>query len=171
MPRSSRRRNAKALLIRPATPDNVPSIRALEQQAEGAAHWAEREYDALFAPEAPSRIALVALDEDGSGAGPIHGFVIAQCALDDWEIENVVVSHSQRRLGIGTTLIQQLLVRARNQGATSVLLEVRESNLAARRLYERLGFSEEGRRKRYYKEPTEDALMLKFSLHFGEKVP
>ncbi len=51
------------VLIRPATPDDVPAIRALEQQAETAAHWAEREYDALFAAGAPPRIALVAIAE------------------------------------------------------------------------------------------------------------
>jgi [ribosomal protein S18]-alanine N-acetyltransferase len=70
------------------------------------------------------------------------------------------VARDQQGLGIGTTLIQQLLLQARNQGATSVLLEVRESNLDARRLYKKLGFSEQGRRKKYYRDPTEDALVL-----------
>jgi [ribosomal protein S18]-alanine N-acetyltransferase len=149
------------VLIRPANDDDVPSIRALELQAENAAHWAEREYEALFAPDAPARIALVAYDEAGSGVVPIHGFLIAQCALGGWEIENVVVTPARRRCGIGTSLIQQLLLRARKQGATSVLLEVRESNRAARRLYEKIGFSEQGRRRDYYKEPLEDALVLR----------
>jgi [ribosomal protein S18]-alanine N-acetyltransferase len=156
-----RRRNSRAVLIRPANDDDVPSIRALELQAENAAHWAEREYEALFAPDAPARIALVAYDEAGSGVVPIHGFLIAQCALGGWEIENVVVTPARRRCGIGTSLIQQLLLRARKQGATSVLLEVRESNRAARRLYEKIGFSEQGRRRDYYKEPLEDALVLR----------
>ena len=160
MPNSSQRRNIKAVLIRPATPDDLTSIRALEQQAESAAHWSEREYGALFAPDAPARIALVAQDEAGSGVAPIHGFVIARCTLDDWEIENVVVARAQRQLGVGTNLIQHLLSRAREEGATSVLLEVRESNLAARRLYGNVGFSEQGRRKKYYSEPTEDAIVL-----------
>ena len=135
-------------------------MRALEQQTESAAHWSEREYDALFAPDSPARIALLAADDVRSDVVRIHGFVIARCALSDWEIENVVVALAERRRGVGTKLIQQLLLRARNQGATSVLLEVRESNLVARRLYEKLGFSEQGSRKTYYKEPTEDALVL-----------
>lgn len=149
------------MLIRAATPGDIPSIRALEQQDENAAHWTDREYEALFAPDAPARIALVAYGEVGSGVVPIHGFIIAHCALGDWEIENVVVAPARRRRGVATNLIQQLLLRARNQGATSVLLEVRESNLAARRLYEKLGFSEQGRRKNYYKQPPEDAHVLK----------
>jgi predicted N-acetyltransferase YhbS len=73
------------VLIRPATPDDVPSMRALEQQIETAAHWAEREYDALFAAEAPPRIALVATSE--ADAGRVVGFVIARCATAEWEIE------------------------------------------------------------------------------------
>ena len=150
------------VLIRPATADDVPLMRALEQQAEGAAHWAEREYDALFAPDAPPRIALVAVSE--SGATQLYGFVIARCAVDDWEIENVVVAREHRRLGIATKLMRELLTQAHVGGATSVLLEVRESNLAARRLYEKLGFSQQGRRSNYYREPTEDALLLRISI-------
>ncbi len=157
------------MLIRIAIPDDVPSIRALEQQADTAAHWAEREYDALFAPDAPTRIALVAGNE--SAATDIRGFVIARCTPDDWEIENVVVVQERQRSGIGTKLVQDVLLRAEARGATSVLLEVRESNLAARRLYEKLGFSEKGRRSNYYREPQEDALLLQIFLAAGPKVP
>ena len=156
------------MLIRPAIPDDIPSIRALEQQAGTAAHWAGREYDALFAAEAPARIALVAVDEL---AARIHGFVIARCALDEWEIENVVVAREDRRLGIGAELIRALLLRAETAHATSVLLEVRESNVAARRLYEKLGFSETARRSNYYRDPPEDALLLEISLPTRQKVP
>ncbi len=150
------------VLIRSATADDVPLMRTLEQQSEGAAHWAEREYDALFAPDAPPRIALVATNE--SGATQLYGFVIARCAIDDWEIENVVVAREHRRLDIGTKLMGELLTQAHVGGATSVLLEVRESNLAARRLYEKLGFSQQGLRADYYSEPTEDALLLQISI-------
>ncbi|MGO9519800.1 MAG: GNAT family N-acetyltransferase [Candidatus Korobacteraceae bacterium] len=157
------------MLIRPAIPEDLPSIRALERQADTAAHWAEREYDALFAADRPPRIALVAVNE--SDAAHIYGFVIACCATDDWEIENVVVARSERRFGIGTKLIQDLLLRAQIGGATSVLLEVRESNVPARRLYETLGFSEKGRRNAYYRDPPENALMLRISLSPRDKVP
>jgi [ribosomal protein S18]-alanine N-acetyltransferase len=150
------------VLIRLATPDDVPFIRALEQRAASAAHWAEREYDALFEADAPVRFVLVAVNE--SDAAQLDGFVIARWTLDDWEVENVVVARERQRLGIGTKLIQDLLSRAQATGATSVLLEVRESNLAARRLYEKLGFSEEGRRSNYYRDPTEDALLLRYPI-------
>src|SRR5271165_7434881 len=158
----SQRRSIEAVLIRPAIPGDLPSIRALERQADMAAHWAEREYDALFAADAPLRLALVAVNE--SDAAHIHGFVIARCTPDDWEIENVVVAREAQQLGVGTKLIRELLRRAHAAGVTSVLLEVRESNLAARQLYERLGFSSEGRRRNYYHEPGEDALLLRISV-------
>ena len=92
------------------------------------------------------------------------GFVIARCAAPEWEIENVAVAREKRRRGIGIKIIMALLQEARAAGATSVLLEARESNLAARRLYEKLGFSQQGRRNSYYKNPEEDALLLSFSI-------
>jgi ribosomal-protein-alanine N-acetyltransferase len=150
------------VFIRHATPADLPPIRALERQSETAAHWAEREYDALFAPEAHQRIVLVAADE--SHSSQICGFVIAHCGRDEWEIENVVVAGERRRSGLGSALVGQLLQEARKAAATSVLLEVRESNRAAHGLYEKLGFSEMGRRKGYYRDPAEDALLLKISI-------
>ena len=150
------------MLIRPATPCDVPSIRALEQQAEIAAHWAEREYDALFAAQAPPRVTLVATSE--ADASRVIGFAIARCATAEWEIENLVVAPEKRNRGVGIKIIRELLLQAQSAGATSVLLEVRESNLAARRLYEKLGFSPHGRRSNYYHQPEEDALLLCFSV-------
>lgn len=162
MRRSFPRQSAKLVFIRGATPDDVPLMVALEQQAQTAAHWSAREYNALFSPEAPRRVALIAAAE--GDASQISGLAIARCGQDEWEIENVVVAEEQRRGGSGTALVQQLLQKAREAGATSVLLEVRESNTAARRLYEKLGFSEIARRPKYYREPSEDALVLKISI-------
>ncbi len=145
------------MLIRRAVPDDVPSIRALEQQSETAAHWAEREYDALFAHDAPRRIALVAVEEE---AGHVLGFLIARCATSEWEIENVVVDREKRKQGLGIQIVRELLKQARAGGATSVLLEVRESNVAALRLYEKIGFTQRGIRKSYYSNPEENGLLL-----------
>ena len=151
--------------IRPATPADIPQMRALEQQAEAAAHWAEREYGALFSPEAPVRLALIAAENADPSAEPA-GFVIARCGLDEWEIENVVVDPVRRRAGIGSALVQRVLHQAMSGKATSVLLEVRESNFAARKLYEKIGFQEVGRRPAYYQRPPGDALLLRFSVPF-----
>jgi len=134
----------------------------LAQQSQTAAHWSEREYDALFAPEAPKRLALVACPQDHPGS--VVGFIIALCVSDNWEIENVVVDPSLRQYGTGALLLRELLSQAKQFGATSLLLEVRESNVAARVLYKKMGFSEEGRRPRYYRDPDEDAVLLRLAV-------
>lgn len=148
------------MLIRRATPADIPQMLALEQQADTAAHWAGRDYDALFVPDAPRRVALLAAEADDT----THGFLIARCELDEWEIENVAVTLGRRRQGIASQLIAELLQLASQARVTSVLLEVRESNLGARGLYEKLGFRQFARRPQYYQSPDEDALMLKISV-------
>ena len=147
------------MLIRSATPQDIPAIRALEQTVATAAHWHVREYDVLFAPEAPMRVALVAEAERGL----VCGFIVARCGLDEWEIENVVVDPKRRRRGIGRDLVH-MVVRLAGTAADAVLLEVRESNTAARQLYEKLGFVPAGRRTAYYSDPPEDALVLRLSV-------
>ncbi len=150
------------MFIRNATPEDIAVIRKLERDSETAAHWGEREYDALFAPESPRRVLLVATDEEKNSM--VCGFAIARCADDEWEIENVVVEGERRRQGVGSALISELVREARRSGAAAVLLEVRESNAPARLLYEKAGFNYAGRRTGYYRDPPEDALLLKISI-------
>jgi ribosomal-protein-alanine N-acetyltransferase len=94
----------------------------------------------------------------------VAGFAIARCGVDEWEIENVVVDPGLRRQGIARLLIQEVLRQARDRDATDVFLEVRESNVAARGLYSKLGFAEQGRRPRYYHDPQEDAVLMRLGL-------
>ena len=145
------------MLIRLANPADLPLIRTLEQQSETAAHWSDRDYAALFAPEAPKRVSLVA---SAAGETNFSGFIIARVGGDEWEIENIVVAGEHRRQGIGRALVNEILRTAQEHGARLVLLEVRESNTAARQLYDRLGFVETARRHNYYRDPVEDALLL-----------
>jgi ribosomal-protein-alanine N-acetyltransferase len=148
------------MLIRAAVPSDIPQMKELAEQSETAAHWSAREYEALFAPDAPKRIAIVA----ASPTRDVAGFVIARCADDEWEIENIVVGPEFQRQGVGGALIRELLRNVRQVAARSVLLEVRESNSAARTLYAKAGFKEEGRRRRYYTQPDEDAVLLRLTL-------
>lgn len=147
------------MLIRAAVPQDGPQLMQLAAQSETAAHWSEREYEALFAGDAPKRLALVAAEQEQPEM--VLGFIIALCASADWEIENVVVERNRRRQGTGSQLLRELLSRAREQQAASLLLEVRESNIAARQMYTKMGFGEQGRRSRYYRDPEEDALLLR----------
>jgi ribosomal-protein-alanine N-acetyltransferase len=141
--------------IRSAVLDDVPALLAIEQEAASAAHWTPEQYASLV----ESGIVLVA--EEG---GNISGFVCAKIVAGDWEIENMVVAEQARRRAVGGGLLDELLRRARNQAGGAVWLEVRESNQPARRLYEKHGFRVTGRRREYYREPVEDAVLYEFRL-------
>jgi ribosomal-protein-alanine N-acetyltransferase len=141
--------------IRTAALVDVPAILALERQAIGAAHWTLDQYHKLVG----SGVVLVAEEP-----GKLCGFIAAQTVAGEWEIENVAVAAELVRRGIGTKLVGALIARARSEAAAAILLEVRESNLAARGLYERQGFREVGRRRAYYAVPVEDAIL--YALRF-----
>ena len=83
---------------------------------------------------------------------------------DEVHLLNIVTRPDARRQGLGALLVQEVLRVGRTSGCTSVSLEVRPSNRAALLLYERFGFVEVGRRKRYYKDNQEDALVLQRSI-------
>jgi ribosomal-protein-alanine N-acetyltransferase len=93
------------------------------------------------------------------GGGKISGFVCARIIAGDCELENIVVDENFRRRGIGAALLRELLDNSERNGGSAVWLEVRESSKAARRLYEKQGFRESGRRSHYYKNPEEDAIL------------
>jgi len=158
--------------VRPAEINDIPRLLAIERQSPSAAHWSEREDHALFpGPRAdedsvPRRICLVAEMAAeiaaNSNNSAIAGFVVALCLGQEWEIENIVVDSALRRRGCANLLLRELLCLASNEGAGRVLLEVRESNQAARAFYARWGFQMIGRRRNYYRDPEEDAILLHF---------
>ena len=129
----------------------------------------------MFQPEGPARLLLVAeatlppasaLELDPVSASGILGFLIASHVDPEWELENIVVALTARRSGLGKRLLEGLLAAAAETNSVSVFLEVRESNLAARALYESAGFRLEGQRKLYYTNPSEDALLYRKNLLF-----
>ncbi len=139
--------------VRVATPADLPALLALDRGAPTAAHWSEADYRRLFAEA--GHVALVVEE------GTVEGFIVARDLGPEWEIENIVIAGSAQGRGLGTRLVQELLELAQTQGAQAVFLEVRESNRAARALYAKSGFVESGRRKSYYRNPDEDALLYK----------
>jgi ribosomal-protein-alanine N-acetyltransferase len=144
------------LSIRPATTADLPAMMVLEKHAATAAHWSTEQYEALFRASDSGRVALIMQEESA-----LQGFVIARVVGEEWEIENIAVAGPARRRGLGTRLLGELLDLARARGAAAVFLEVRESNPAARALYEKWAFLESGRRPRYYKDPEEDAILYR----------
>ena len=150
--------------IRPATSEDVAAIFALERSIPSAAHWPESTYRDIFAQEGPKRIALVATDQVGKTHDAICGFVVARIISGDCELENIFVGSQNQHRGLGSLLLQSLAAAARIHNASRIFLEVRESNAAARALYEKCGFALTGRRPNYYTDPIENAVLYTLQL-------
>lgn len=144
----------RSLVIRPAVAADVPAMLALERQAATAAHWSQEQYEKAVQSEGREVLVLEA------GAA-IEGLLVGRRLDTEWEVENVAIAGVAQRRGLGSRLVGEFLNHARSLGARSVHLEVRESNRAARRLYEKASFVECGRRKRYYRDPEEDAVLYR----------
>jgi ribosomal-protein-alanine N-acetyltransferase len=95
-----------------------------------------------------------------TAAARVAGYCSYRIAADELQINNVAVRPEHRGAGFGRALVEAALGHARAAGARTALLEVRRSNLGARRLYTRLGFAQVGERPGYYSHPDEDALVL-----------
>lgn len=95
-------------------------------------------------------------------AGETAGYAGMHCVCGECYVDNIAVFPKFRRKGIGRALTRELLRRAKIQGAKFLSLEVRPSNTAALRLYQSLGLKQVGRRKNFYRSPTEDAIILTF---------
>lgn len=117
--------------------------------------WTRAMYESELTNEGVSHF-LLARDS----AGRAVGFCSFWRVVDEVHVNNLAVRPSHRRCGIGRALLIRMLQDARALGATRALLEVRRSNVEAKRLYESLGFSVAGVRKQYYSHPIEDAIVL-----------
>lgn len=99
---------------------------------------------------------LVALEGE-----TVAGYVGSQTVLDETDMMNIAVHPDFRRRGIAQALVESLVKQLRQRGSRCLTLEVRASNSPAIALYEKLGFQKIGRRKNYYRDPREDALILR----------
>jgi [ribosomal protein S18]-alanine N-acetyltransferase len=112
----------------------------------------------MFASELakPSSISLGAFDESGE----LLGYLVISRYVDAWHVMNVAVAPEHRRQGIALALFERLFQLTDNDGRRGYTLEVRVSNEAAIKLYERLGFRSRGVRRGYYTDNREDALVM-----------
>ncbi len=99
--------------------------------------------------------------------GEFSGFLMAFHVLDECHLLDIATEEKFRRQGVGAALIRELMKRAGEKDGSVIYLEVREKNQAARGLYEKLGFVPVGKRKDYYKYPTDDAVL--YTLTLGEE--
>ena len=93
-------------------------------------------------------------------AGRITGYLLAYTAADEAEIARIAVAKEFQRQGAARTMLEELFDLCAQQEVGKVLLDVRESNAAARSLYEHAGFKEDGVRQKFYENPVEDAILV-----------
>jgi ribosomal-protein-alanine N-acetyltransferase len=103
-------------------------------------------------------------DAASTGVATLGGYVLAMALGVEGEIADIAVAPRARGRGIGGALLDEATVRLADTGVRALFLEVRESNSAARGLYDSRGFAPVGRRRGYYRHPPEDALVLRRDL-------
>jgi ribosomal-protein-alanine N-acetyltransferase len=146
----------KPLLIRRATSADVPALARIERDCF-ADPWTESGLDEAVQYE--TNRAFVAEE-----SGEVVAYVMARISGEEAEILNLAVLHQYRRRGIARCLLQEALGAAAEAGVREAYLEVRESNAEAIGLYRAHGFRPVGMRSDYYRNPREDALVLRAPL-------
>jgi len=132
---------------------HVSQIAELEKLCFSAP-WSERS----IASELDNKLALWLVALEGE---TVAGYIGSQTVMDETDMMNVAVHPDFRRKGIAEALVSALVVELKEKQSHCLTLEVRASNTPAICLYEKLGFCEIGRRKNYYRNPREDALILR----------
>jgi ribosomal-protein-alanine N-acetyltransferase len=146
-----------ALQVRGFRPSDTASISEILSDSAEAAQWPPESYAKLAT--SPGGVFLVCETNT-----EIIGFVAAREVVDEAEILNIAIHPNFRRKGVASALLLAAVDKFRRSTIARVFLELRESNQPARALYERHGFLPFGRRKSYYRDPTEDALCMQKKL-------
>ena len=139
--------------IVPMNEHHVPQIALLERECF-ADPWSQQS----IASELHNPLSLWLVAQEGQ---TLLGYVGSQTCLDETDMMNIAVSPASRRQGVARALIEASVSALRERGSKQLTLEVRASNGPARQLYESLGFLQVGLRKNYYRNPKEDALILR----------
>ena len=141
------------MILEKMHPSHVAQIAELEKICFSDP-WSERS----IASELDNKLAFWLVATEGER---VAGYIGSQTVMDETDMMNVAVHPDFRRRGIAEVLVNGLVEELKNKGSHCLTLEVRASNAPAIALYEKLGFSEIGRRKNYYRNPREDALILR----------
>jgi len=141
--------------IRKMTIEDVPAVAELDK-ISFSLPWPERSFQFEVVNNSASRCWVADVD------GRVVGMIVAWLFVDEIHIANLATHPDFRRQGIARALLLQVLKLAVADGAVTSFLEVRESNLAAQEMYRKFGYENTGRRKRYYKDNGEDAILMTF---------
>ena len=138
--------------VRDAAEKDLPRIEEILSASPEAA-------PAIFRSSGPADAATARILVAERG-GIVCGLAIFRCIVEESELLNLAVDFAARRQGVASELVQQVITECAAAGVRQIFLEVRESNAAARAFYERIKFRETGRRRSYYRNPVDDAVLL-----------
>ena len=142
-----------SMTIRRMTLDDLPVVVELDKLSF-TLPWPERSFRFELTDNPASRCWVVELD------GKVVGMLVAWMLVDEAHIATLATHPDYRRQGIARKLLTYALRYMSKEGAVTSFLEVRESNLAAREMYRKFGYDEVGRRNHYYKDNSEDAILM-----------
>jgi ribosomal-protein-alanine acetyltransferase len=140
------------LVIRELSDADIPAVERILAESPEAAQW--------LGPACRNHSLASISVWVGKQQAKVVGVIAARRVADQGEIVNLAVAPACRRQGLGRRLVEHAMARMEHEGARAIFLEVRESNAGARESYARMGFREAGRRRHYYRDPLEDALVL-----------
>jgi len=146
------------IAIRAMAVEDIDRILSLEAHTPEAPHWDCAAYERFLATPDTNDIryaALVAVH-----GHDLMGFAVARLVLDVCVLESIVIAENARRMGIGKALLLAVATWGLGHGAVRMELEVRGSNENAIHFYEKRGLIKEGLRRGYYRDPTEDAVLM-----------
>ena len=144
------------IIIRAMTHSDVEDVYRIEEDTFSDA-WSLESF--IYSVSAEYDYSVVA-EYDGE----ILGYAIMMISFDTADIANIAVDIAHRRKGIAEKLMKRLLEHGNSTGVSQYMLEVRQNNTVAINLYEKFGFEIIGKRKNYYSNPVEDALVMCLSI-------
>lgn len=148
-----------AVHIRPMISADLEAVLKIAASLPDAPHWPRESYlRAIQSGGTPCRLALVAELPDAS----VAGFTVVSLLPPEAELETIAVASARQRQGIAGALMAYLLRELAARQVDSVHLEVRASNIAAQGLYRKWGFRNAARRRGYYTNPPEDAVLMTY---------
>ena len=150
---------ASVVLISPMTEHDLLEVVEIERTT-GLSHWGWDAYHRELQSRDRGLMWVARLEVKRGKEDSLAGYIVGRLIADELHINNVAVREAYRRTGIARALLSRVLGEAKAYRAANAFLEVRAGNEAAQALYERCGFTIVGRRRNYYSNPLEDALIM-----------
>lgn len=150
------------MFFSPVSTEDIETITKIENESFAQPWKHQAIIDELSCPEASQSVAKAFLQSQNRFA--VVAYIFVRFLIDEMHIMKIAVDSDWRNRGTGSALLRSMLKEGKRRGAATVLLEVRPSNFAAIRLYEKSGFQTIGVRPNYYPQTGETALVMSKSL-------